>query len=357
MRYDFSYSHIYSLSSNHRLHDSSGDSARPSLCDHVRHVLTHSFVLPIHVLEPLDFSKLKRLRRSSPSSCVFWARATVNVTFYEPVDTVRTDHKSTPPPQDSLRYRYISVIPAESPPHDLSVSGRIREHNLRRSYDIRVLDSQVTEVHFCPNTCTGIVDDPSLSPGLAELFSVPRLLQCTNDFRVSPFPLLDRFVSSQCSRGGVQGLLKSWAMVVRQRQRPADPQGPTWTATTREGPDRSIASTACADSPKHSSLTPMDYRLFPPAPPAHPYSAVITYQVTNNRFCQNIGRMHCSNHIMLEVDLYKGLLFQRCWDPDCRGYRSPAEFVPSACLPSELNLDEWLQRNGFFRCGPSTPNS
>ncbi|KAJ8609026.1 hypothetical protein CTAYLR_008703 [Chrysophaeum taylorii] len=53
----------------------------------------------------------------------------------------------------------------------------------------------------------------------------------------------------------------------------------------------------------------------------------------NNRYCERIQRHHKSNNVYLVVDLDTRLLFQRCHDPDCRGF---AGFpVP---LPPRLGL-------------------
>ena len=58
------------------------------------------------------------------------------------------------------------------------------------------------------------------------------------------------------------------------------------------------------------------------------------YTILGNRYCQNIGRQHKSNGIMLEADLHLGLLSQLCWDPDCRGYRSPPVIIPTQYMPT-----------------------
>jgi len=40
-------------------------------------------------------------------------------------------------------------------------------------------------------------------------------------------------------------------------------------------------------------------------------SGLLVYSVANNRYCENIGREHKSNHIMLCVDLQHGVIFQK----------------------------------------------
>jgi hypothetical protein len=70
--------------------------------------------------------------------------------------------------------------------------------------------------------------------------------------------------------------------------------------------------------------------------------AKITYQVMGNKFCRRIGRPHRSNHIMIEVNLSRGCAYQRCWDPDCRGYRSNELPVPDAARPSGAEIQDAL---------------
>lgn len=58
----------------------------------------------------------------------------------------------------------------------------------------------------------------------------------------------------------------------------------------------------------------------------------ISLFIEGNRFCQNIGREHKSNHIYLICNLTRGILTQRCFDPDCRGYESPPIDIPVSLL-------------------------
>lgn len=85
----------------------------------------------------------------------------------------------------------------------------------------------------------------------------------------SPYPEIDNFISSVLTKGGVQGQIRRWVYF---------PQG-----------------------------------------------KLITYDVINNRWCENIGRAHKSNNVMIVADLRLGVYYQKCHDPVCRGidYRSP----------------------------------
>lgn len=46
------------------------------------------------------------------------------------------------------------------------------------------------------------------------------------------------------------------------------------------------------------------------------------------KYCGNVGRHHKSNNVILVADLRKGEMYQKCFDPDCRGYRSEAWEMP-----------------------------
>jgi len=46
------------------------------------------------------------------------------------------------------------------------------------------------------------------------------------------------------------------------------------------------------------------------------------------RFCGRIGRPHASNGVFYIVDAAAGHYVQRCYDPECRGFRSPARPLP-----------------------------
>ncbi|BBN17832.1 DNA-directed primase/polymerase protein [Marchantia polymorpha subsp. ruderalis] len=95
----------------------------------------------------------------------------------------------------------------------------------------------------------------------------------------SPFPALDIFVESVACIGNTQGKIRSWY----------------WFS---------------------------DY-------------GVIVYNISENRFCENIGRPHKSNNVMYIVDFRTAGYYQKCHDPDCRGYRSPLRPIPGHTIPSE----------------------
>ncbi|KAM3301562.1 DNA-directed primase/polymerase protein isoform X1 [Capsicum chacoense] len=108
----------------------------------------------------------------------------------------------------------------------------------------------------------------------------------------SPFPYLDVFVESLASIGNIPGKIRSWY----------------WFSE---------------------------------------YSLMV-YNMSRNRFCERIGRQHKSNHVIYVVDLRRNVYYQKCHDPDCRGYRSPLRPVPDNVIPHSSisvnlpghNLDE-----------------
>ncbi|CAH0387201.1 unnamed protein product [Bemisia tabaci] len=54
----------------------------------------------------------------------------------------------------------------------------------------------------------------------------------------------------------------------------------------------------------------------------------LVYDIVANRFCQNIGRAHKSNNIMIVVDTGKCIYYQKCHDHDCKGFRSEEKQLP-----------------------------
>jgi len=60
----------------------------------------------------------------------------------------------------------------------------------------------------------------------------------------------------------------------------------------------------------------------------YPDSNRIIYNINKNKYCENIGREHKSNHIMIVVDIKNGYWYQKCHDIDCKDYRSPGLPLP-----------------------------
>ncbi|MEW5300383.1 MAG: hypothetical protein WDW36_003318 [Sanguina aurantia] len=93
-----------------------------------------------------------------------------------------------------------------------------------------------------------------------------------------PAPLIQLFVESVCAQGGTRGHVRSWVHLAA--------------------------------------------------------AGVLMLNMRGNRWCGNIEAEHKSNGVFIVVDLVLGVWCQRCHDPECRAYRSPA-------LP--LPADAWQQ--------------
>ena len=52
-----------------------------------------------------------------------------------------------------------------------------------------------------------------------------------------------------------------------------------------------------------------------------------------SHYCENVGRCHASNHAYIVLSLCSGQYAQKCYDPDCAGFRSA--WMP---LPPDLVL-------------------
>ena len=81
---------------------------------------------------------------------------------------------------------------------------------------------------------------------------------------------------------------------------------------------------ACA-APLSGGARLRSWTLLAPGSPG----ARLSYAVEGDRYCERIGRPHKSNHVMMVVELGARVVYQSCWDPDCRGYHSPARTPPA----------------------------
>ncbi len=73
------------------------------------------------------------------------------------------------------------------------------------------------------------------------------------------------------------------------------------------------------------------------------HADTLCYTVANWRFCHKIGRQHKSNGVFFVADLLLQALYQKCHDPDCRGFRSngiPLIAVATSGPPSTSQLAE-----------------
>ena len=183
-------------------------------------------------------------------------------------------------------------------------------------------------------------DNAALAPASPYTISVP----AHPAYRWSPFKQLDVFVSRNCCMGGVQGQLRAWTITAGTSH--------ALGTGSASGLDDCSPSSYDATGKRESNETAIDIHksCTPPLPVLR-----ITYQILKNKWCGNIGRAHTSNHIMLEVDLSRGWLYQRCWDPECKGYRSPGIAVPTDYLPSEAELNDMYIEHCIVKDMQSNP--
>lgn len=111
--------------------------------------------------------------------------------------------------------------------------------------------------------------------GCGGLFSNGLQRQQQPCFGSSPFPLLDAFISSVCSVGGVQGEVRSW-MLLQPQAGGAFASGTTGTGTPCSGGGGGGGSGSGSVG-----------------------SAMVVYNIKGNRWCGNVGRQHKSNGIYL----------------------------------------------------------
>lgn len=77
--------------------------------------------------------------------------------------------------------------------------------------------------------------------------------------------------------------------------------------------------------------------------------SVVSYAIKGGwRYCGRIGRHHKSNNVVLVVSLPRREMHQRCFDPDCRDFRSEPWCIPATVLPpapvvtSSVPGEDWL---------------
>ena len=61
---------------------------------------------------------------------------------------------------------------------------------------------------------------------------------------------------------------------------------------------------------------------------------VATFSVSGNRFCECVGRQHRHNNVLVVCEVYNGVWYRRCLDPDCRAYCAPRHPIPAEFLMS-----------------------
>ncbi|XP_037687026.1 DNA-directed primase/polymerase protein isoform X3 [Choloepus didactylus] len=105
------------------------------------------------------------------------------------------------------------------------------------------------------------------------------LVEAIEGFQCSPYPEIDHFVLSLVNKNGIEGGIRRW-----------------------------------------------NY-FFP--------EELLVYDICKYRWCENIGRAHKSNNIMILVDLKNEVWYQKCHDPVCKAENFKSDCFP---LPPEVCL-------------------
>ncbi|XP_036953850.1 DNA-directed primase/polymerase protein isoform X3 [Acanthopagrus latus] len=68
---------------------------------------------------------------------------------------------------------------------------------------------------------------------------------------------------------------------------------------------------------------------------------LLVYDIAKYRWCENVGRFHKSNNIMIVVDLKEEVWYQKCHDPECKNFRSSSyPLPPEICVSYIMTLDD-----------------
>ncbi|XP_055132510.1 DNA-directed primase/polymerase protein isoform X2 [Symphalangus syndactylus] len=142
------------------------------------------------------------------------------------------------------------------------------------------LSSLVSNVRFS-DTLQILTCDPSQNKqkGVGYFNSIGTSVETIEGFQCSPYPEVDHFVLSLVNKDGIKGGIRRW-----------------------------------------------NY-FFP--------EELLVYDICKYRWCENIGRAHKSNNIMILVDLKNEVWYQKCHDPVCKAENFKSDCFP---LPAEVCL-------------------
>ncbi|XP_008975369.2 DNA-directed primase/polymerase protein isoform X7 [Pan paniscus] len=142
------------------------------------------------------------------------------------------------------------------------------------------LSSLVSNVRFS-DTLRILTCEPSQNKqkGVGYFNSIGTSVETIEGFQCSPYPEVDHFVLSLVNKDGIKGGIRRW-----------------------------------------------NY-FFP--------EELLVYDICKYRWCENIGRAHKSNNIMILVDLKNEVWYQKCHDPVCKAENFKSDCFP---LPAEVCL-------------------
>ncbi|NXJ07860.1 PRIPO protein, partial [Odontophorus gujanensis] len=166
------------------------------------------------------------------------------------------------------------------------------------------------------NVTLKIAEDNKFVPNCEENMSLEEAyflssLVCNSmeGYQDSPYPEIDSFVRSLINKDGVQGG-KDCAIIHRR-----------------------ISSSSIFKQFSFSGIRQWNY---------FSGEEILVYDISGYRWCENIGRPHRSNNIMILVDLKKEVWYQKCHDPVCRekNFKSQSLPLPPRICLSSLFVEE-----------------
>ncbi|XP_036911058.1 DNA-directed primase/polymerase protein isoform X3 [Sturnira hondurensis] len=116
-------------------------------------------------------------------------------------------------------------------------------------------------------------------------------------FQGSPYPEIDQFVLSLVNKNGIKGGIRCWNYFFQEQ--------------------------------------------------------LLVYDICKYRWCENIGRAHKSNNIMIVVDLKNEVWYQKCHDPECQAVNFKSVCSP---LPAEVCLSFLLKEEEEFATDKTVNN-
>uniref|UniRef100_A0A4W2C0Y0 DNA-directed primase/polymerase protein n=1 Tax=Bos indicus x Bos taurus TaxID=30522 RepID=A0A4W2C0Y0_BOBOX len=151
------------------------------------------------------------------------------------------------------------------------------------------LSSLVSNVRFSDALRILTCDVPQSKQRVQCFSRTGTSVEAIEGFQCSPYPEIDQFVLSLVNKNGIKGGIRRW-----------------------------------------------NY-FFP--------EELLVYDICKYRWCENIGRAHRSNNIMILVDLKNEVWYQKCHDPVCKAENFKSDCFP---LPAEVCLLSLLKEGEEF---------
>jgi hypothetical protein len=273
-------------------------------------VLEKSFVVPFEVLEFINQDSIKNSRIKCRADT-------------EMIDLI--DYGAPGSIQIERLLRIVNLNSSDKIPFGSESSSYSLSETFSNSNDISENISQKTSSQFSQSSVVSY-RPYNLNPNKTKEWEDRIIAKSTYSNRnISFFPPLDQFVLDCVNNTGIPGQLNGWTLYL------ISPLSSTLSISSNyhndENKSENINRVASGNQSNHNQNQPNRYKM--------------RYQIANNRYCHNIGRPHKSNGIMMEIDFTRGWITQICWDPDCRGYRSPPILIPSVCLPSQALIEDF----------------